>query len=164
MDKATLCPCGSGEAFENCCGPYLNGEKLPPNAEALMRSRYTAYTRNDQAYVSRTWYPGTGLAQGIEAGASSEQLAWLGLEIKSCQAGGVDDNEGTVEFVAHYRVNDEMGQMHEISRFVKEEGAWFYVDGQFVEPPEAVTSIHKTGRNDPCFCGSGKKYKKCCGR
>lgn len=128
-----------------------------------MRSRYTAYTRNDQAYVSRSWYPATRPASIEEADALSDKLTWLGLEVKSCHAGGVDENEGTVEFVAHYRVNGETGKMHEISRFVKEDGAWFYVDGQLDEQAEAVAPTRKTGRNDPCFCGSGKKYKKCCG-
>jgi len=163
MDKMTLCPCGSGGVFENCCGPYLSGKKSAPTAEALMRSRYTAYTRNDQAYLSRTWHPGTRSAQVPDSPESNAQFAWLGLEVKSSHAGGVADIEGTVEFVADYRVNGVPGQMHEISRFVKEAGAWFYVDGQFVEQPEALILSPRIGRNAPCFCGSGKKYKKCCG-
>ena len=128
-----------------------------------MRSRYTAYTRNDQAYVSRSWYPATRPAQADDSVALTEKLTWFGLEVKSCHAGGLDDSDGTVEFVAHYQANGEPGQMHEISRFVKEKGAWFYVDGQFAEQPQAAVISPKVGRNDPCFCGSGKKYKKCCG-
>lgn len=127
-----------------------------------MRSRYTAYTLNDMAYVSRSWHPDTR-PQAQESDASNEPLVWLGLEVKSCHAGGQEDSEGTVEFVARYRVNGAEGKMHEISRFVKEDGAWFYVDGQFVEQADAVASNPRIGRNDPCFCGSGKKYKKCCG-
>lgn len=128
-----------------------------------MRSRYTAYTRNDQAYVSRSWYAATRPEQADETRATAGQLTWLGLEVRSCHAGGVEDSAGTVEFVAHYRADGVPGAMHEVSRFIKENGIWFYVDGQFVAQPEAAVVPAKTGRNDACFCGSGKKYKKCCG-
>jgi SEC-C motif-containing protein len=150
--------------FENCCGRYLSGVQAAPTAEALMRSRYTAFVRKDTAYIDRTWDPATKPpADKGGADESSEAVEWLGLEVKSSRAGGPEDSQGMVEFVARCRVNGVDGQLHEVSRFRKEGDAWFYVEGDFVERGTAARSAPKTGRNDPCPCGSGKKFKKCCG-
>ena len=158
------CPCGSGAEFESCCGRYLSGAQLAPTAEALMRSRYSAFARNDTAYIDRTWDLATkSPADKGGADESSEAVEWLGLEVKATRAGGPEDSQGMVEFVARCRVNGVDGQLHEVSRFRKEGGAWLYVDGEFVEPGTAIRSAPKVGRNDPCPCGSGKKFKKCCG-
>ena len=125
-----------------------------------MRSRYTAYTLHVQAYVLSTWHSTT---RPLLADDSTTKLTWVGLEIKSTHEGGMKDIQGVVEFFAHYEVNGEPGRMHEISRFVKESESWFYLDGKFSEPPQSDALSSKVGRNDPCICGSGKKYKKCCG-
>jgi len=153
----TTCPCNPEKEYDQCCGPYLAGEKIPPTAEALMRSRYTAYTRDDFAYVIRTNHPSTRPSEkDFDDGV---KIDWLGLDILSA-SGGEEDREGGVEFVARYQVNGQKMQQHERSQFVKEEGQWFYLDGEIVKPPPV--RVEKVGRNEPCPCGSGKKYKKCC--
>ena len=127
-----------------------------------MRSRYVAYARSDMDYVERTTH---SKARAEFDRAGSEEWAskseWLGLEVRESQAGGPDDREGTVEFVARYRIGDQSFDHHELSQFEKENGLWFFRDGKTVQSP-FVKSGPKVGRNDPCPCGSGAKYKKCC--
>lgn len=159
------CPCGSGREFDTCCGPYLAGEAQPPTAEALMRARYTAHTRADIDYIQATHDPAT--REDIDREATdrwARRSEWLGLEIRGVEAGGEGDEVGAVEFVAHFREREERRRHHELARFKRDEqGNWVYVDG---EAPEQQTIRHdgpRVGRNDPCPCGSGRKYKKCCG-
>lgn len=149
------CPCGSGDSFVNCCGPCLAGSRPAPTAEALMRSRYTAFVRRDWEYLDCTHAPETW----NHAGEPQEALEWLGLEVLSTEAGGEADAEGKVEFVARYRAGNAEGRLHEISRFVRRNGLWRYLDGTF---PDSAGKTPKPGRNASCPCGSGKKYKKCC--
>jgi len=120
-----------------------------------MRSRYSAYVAGDVDYVRATWHPSTRPAE-----LTLPAVHWLGLEITDRQRGGPDDDQGRVAFVARFR--DENGvetALREDSRFVREDGRWYYVDGRTVP-----VSTAKVGRNDPCPCGSGNKYKRCCGR
>lgn len=133
------CPCG-GPSFPTCCGPYLSGEAVPQTAEALMRSRYTAYTLGDEAYLSATWHPSTRPEAPILN--ENERLQWLGLEVKSAlrlrqRKAEAQPNEDFVEFVARLRVNGRGQRLHELSRFLREPGEgglrWFYVDGEFPE-------------------------------
>lgn len=156
----TKCPCCSGEKFDKCCGPYLAGEKAASTAEALMRSRYTAYTKDDYDYVIRTCHSSTRPTQ--EDFEDDAKINWSGLEIVDTEKGLEDDDEGVVEFIARYSYKGTTLGQHERSRFVKEDGKWFYVGGEFVKRPQAKSE--KVGRNEPCPCGSGKKYKKCCYR
>ncbi|HSH13871.1 MAG TPA: YchJ family metal-binding protein [Desulfurivibrionaceae bacterium] len=154
----TVCPCNPEKEYDQCCGPYLAGEKIPPTAEALMRSRYTAYAKNDYGYVIRTNHPST---RPSEKDFTDEvKIDWQGLDILATEAGGEEDRDGEVEFVARYKVSGRQMQQHERSQFLKEDGQWFYLDGDFVKPPQAHSE--KVGRNEPCPCGSGKKFKKCC--
>ncbi len=158
IDSADPCPCGSGSRFADCCGPYLGGLAEAPTAEALMRSRYSAYVLENGEYLTRTWHPRTRPADlGLDDGTT-----WHGLTVIDTSGGGVDDQEGIVEFTAACRVKNVPGNLHEISEFVREGGRWFYVDG---DPPkkQPVKKAKKVGRNDPCPCGSGRKYKRCCG-
>lgn len=121
---AAACPCGSGAAFPDCCRPYLRGDAGAPTAEALMRSRYTAYVRGDAGYLMRTWHPRT-----CPATLDVEDTEWRGLEVLGTTAGGVEDSFGTVTFVAHYAKGAiSMGSMRETSTFVKEDGRWLYVE------------------------------------
>jgi SEC-C motif-containing protein len=154
----TVCPCNPDNKLEECCGPYLAGDKLPPTAETLMRSRYSAYVVEDYPYILKTCHEKTRPAD--DEFEDARGIKWCGLEIRATEAGGEDDTEGTVEFVAGYRTKDGILGLHEKAEFVKEDGQWFYVDGDIVKPPQA--SSDKIGRNTPCPCGSGKKYKKCC--
>lgn len=159
MDR---CPCGSGRGFEDCCGPILGGAPAP-TAEALMRSRYTAYVRDQVDHIERTH---ASSANEDFDRAATEELAhsvdWLGLDILSTSDGLESDETGTVEFAVRYRQNREMTVHHELSYFGREDGRWVYVDGT-INPKGPPRRVEKVGRNDPCPCGSGKKYKKCCG-
>lgn len=170
----THCPCQAANStisFESCCGPYLSGTRRPPTAEALMRSRYTAYTRVDIDYLRKTLAPES--RHDFDASATrkwAKDSKWKGLEIRRTEKGQASDSEGVVEFVAHYAMAGREFAHREISRFRQEEGQWYFIDGDVVdegqEAPVRETVVRdqpKLGRNDPCHCGSGKKYKKCCG-
>jgi SEC-C motif-containing protein len=141
MPAPATCPCG-GPSFAACCGPYLAGAAIPASAEALMRSRYTAYTQGLEAYLRATWHPSTLPPEPIIA--PDEKIQWLGLEVKSAlrlrqrKANLPESPDAdTVEFVARYRVNGRGHRLHEVSRFVREHGEgesrWFYLDGTFPE-------------------------------
>lgn len=121
----TPCPCGSGQSYAACCGPYLDGTALPDTAEALMRSRYTAYTRRHAAYLKATCHPSTPSPELVLA----ESVKWLGLRILRREAGQTGDSEGQVEFIARYKVGGRAHRLHEVSRFRRFEGRWTYLDG-----------------------------------
>lgn len=121
-----------------------------------MRSRYTAYVLGDDDYLLRTWHPSTRPAS-VDSGVGP---VWTGLQVLASTGGGPDDTQGAVEFMARYRDGTRLGSLHETSRFVREEGAWLYLDGEIHPAAEAGT---KVGRNALCPCGSGRKFKRCCG-
>ncbi len=126
---AAACACGSGMAYAACCGLYLGGNKTAPNAEALMRSRYSAYTQNDEAYLLATWHPSTR-PKSLPLDAS-DKTRWLGLDVKRHQVDADNPDRAVVEFVARFKVGGGRAErLHEISRFVREDGRWFYVDGE----------------------------------
>ena len=158
------CPCGSGRSYDECCRLYISGKAKAPTAEALMRSRYTAYVEHEVDYIINTCVlRGKKDIDPKSTRDWSEQSTWLGLKIISTEKGGPLDTEGTVEFQAQYE-RDGMKEMHhETARFKKENNEWLYDDG-YVEPHTVVRAGPKTGRNESCPCGSGKKYKHCCGR
>ena len=151
------CPCGTELDYDACCGPFHRREAPPPTAEALMRARYSAYVRGLVDYVGETTAPETRADFDPEAAANwASQSEWVGLRIVRTERGGLLDDSGMVEFVAAYRSGGRYVEHRERSEFRKTpEGQWLFVRGA---PPEPV----KAGRNDPCPCGSGKKFKKCC--
>ncbi len=116
--RNTPCPCGSGKNANDCCAPVIKGNTPAQTAETLMRSRYTAYTQHNANYLLKTWHPSTR-PQSIEF---DKQMQWLRLKI-------VHSDDSTVEFIATYRINGKAHKLHEKSRFVEENGQWFYVDG-----------------------------------
>jgi len=122
---AAACPCLSGLPYEECCGPLHAGTGAARTAEALMRSRFSAYARGDLAVVNRTWHPSTRPA-GLELDPT---LRWYRLDVLATTRGGLLDTRGTVEFVAYFRSPDGAGSRHEVSRFVREGGTWLYLDG-----------------------------------
>lgn len=124
--QGAVCPCESGRPYRDCCEPYHQGAAAP-TPEALMRSRYSAYALRLSLYLLATWHPSTRPPPD-EVDLGETRTAWLGLRIvRSGQSG---ENEGIVEFVARYRVGGASAvRLHETSRFVREHGAWFYVDG-----------------------------------
>ncbi|MFE6919408.1 YchJ family protein [Nocardia sp. NPDC057663] len=127
MGEAKPCPCRRGEPFDRCCGPILAGTRPAPTAETLMRSRYTAYVVGDTDYLLRSWHPNTRPAD-LELDPGQR---WLFLEIVGIQRGGPFDDNGTVEFIAHYKLDGVRDAMHELSTFVRVDGAWVYLDGTF---------------------------------
>lgn len=158
------CPCGSGRIYSSCCGMYITGKAKAPTAEALMRSRYSAYAEHEIDYIINTCvHRGKDDIDYKSTRDWSEQSIWLGLKIISTEKGSSADNEGTVEFEAAYEHNGLKDAHHETAKFKKENNEWLYVEGH-VTHRTIVRSSPKTGRNDPCSCGSGKKFKHCCGR
>ncbi len=158
------CPCGSGRSYEDCCGPYISGSKKAPTAEALMRSRYSAYAKHEVDHIVATCVRDGSRDIDVEQTKRwSEKSQWLGLRIVSSEKGGPSDTEGTVEFIASYVMDGLKDEHRERAKFVRKDGDWLYDDGEIV-PTTIVRSTPKVGRNDPCSCGSGKKYKHCCGR
>ena len=156
-----VCPCGSGSNFDACCSPYIEGQPVP-TAEALMRSRYSAYTHDNQAYLFETLAPESREEEELETEqASGSNLKWLGLEIRATSEGCEKDETGIVEFVAKYKIGDKPGIHHERSNFRREEGRWVCIGGE-INPKQEQRIVTKVGRNDLCPCGSGKKFKKCC--
>ncbi|MGR8920293.1 MAG: YchJ family protein [Gammaproteobacteria bacterium] len=124
------CPCGSGKPFAGCCARYLDGADPAPTAEALMRSRYTAYALGRMDYVRETWHPATRPT----ALAADPAVRWIGLRVKRVEAGGEEDAHGVVEFVARSKRGGRASRLAEASRFTRLDGRWVYVDGA-VEPP-----------------------------
>ncbi|MEU1592558.1 YchJ family metal-binding protein [Streptomyces sp. NPDC005708] len=118
------CPCGLPEAYEKCCGRFHAGAAAP-TAEALMRSRYSAFVQRDAGYLLRTWHPRTRPARlDLDPG-----MRWTGLEVLETTDGTAFHSAGTVTFRASYRG----GTLHERSRFERVDGAWAYVDGDFLD-------------------------------
>ncbi len=149
------CPCNPEKEFARCCSPYLAGTAHAATAEELMRSRYSAYVNGDFDYLLATWHPDN--RDATPDFAAQAGIRWQGLEIIDVQAGGPDDTQGMVEFKVRYQDRGRTSFLHEKSKFVKQEGKWFYVSGRIMPCRSA-----RVGRNQPCPCGSGRKYKKCC--
>ncbi|WP_345972224.1 YchJ family protein [Sulfurimonas diazotrophicus] len=147
------CYCGSGKTFEACCAPLIDGIAAAPGAEALMRSRYSAYVVGAGEYLVATTVPQKQVPEDAELiRQHAEATTWLGLEVLASQVQGAD---ATVNFKAFYREGDGPIRVHhEKSTFRRIDGRWYYDEGTLYEA--------SVGRNDPCPCGSGKKYKKCC--
>lgn len=165
INNEESCPCKSGKTLGVCCGPLLRGEKRAETAEALMRARYTAYVVGDVEFLRVSSTKGVQ-AEFDEATtrAWSKAAEWHGLEIISTSQGQQDDREGVVEFRALYSANREFCNHHEVAKFVREDGEWKFEDGELIGETPMTRETPKVGRNDPCPCGSGKKYKKCCGQ
>ncbi len=154
------CPCGSEQEYESCCGIYISGAANAPTPEKLMRSRYTAYTKADFDYLAKTMKdPALSNFDIPSAREWAHKVEWIRLEVI---AASTEQNKGFVEFLAYFYENKKRHAMHELSEFHFENNAWYYVDGK---PPKERPPIKEAlrKRNDSCLCGSGKKYKKCCG-
>jgi len=129
-----------------------------------MRSRYTAYALHIMPYLLSSLHPGQRHDYD-EAGAErwARESRWDGLEILDVSADPADENRGSVEFRARYRRGDERLVHHERAEFRKKDGTWYFFDGKMVGVSQVRRDMPKVSRNDPCPCGSGRKYKKCCG-
>lgn len=152
-----LCGCGSGRPGIQCCAPVIAGQQPAETAEQLMRSRFVAYASGQTDYLLASWHSSTRPAQLQLSG----DIHWRRLQVLSTEPdASADGDSAWVEFKAVYQQQGMVGFMHERSRFVREDGAWRYIDGEpFSSEPVALNRLK---RNEPCFCGSGKKFKKCC--
>jgi SEC-C motif domain protein len=119
------CPCGLDKSYDPCCGALHSGAAAASTAEQLMRSRYSAFAVADEAYLLRTWHPDTRPST-VDF---EPRQRWTGLEILGTTGGGVFHTEGTVEFIARYRVRGRSGELRENSDFVRLDGLWVYVRG-----------------------------------
>ncbi|NJM96693.1 MAG: zinc chelation protein SecC [Phormidesmis sp. RL_2_1] len=160
------CLCRSGRSHSACCGPYLTGEQLAPTAEALMRSRYSAFAQGNIDYLVKTRQVSGASADERRALASTiKNTRWLNLLIITTQKGQATDKTGMVEFVAAYQsigsaiqttLAGQTMQLHERSHFVRAGDRWLYSTGDILPPFQAK-------RSQMCWCGSGKKFKHCHG-
>jgi len=158
----TLCPCNSGQVFDSCCGPIIGGVPAA-TVEVLMRSRYSAFALGDIGYLADTLSKEERAEfDQVEAEKTAKDAKWQGLEVRAVTGGGKDDESGTVEFVARFRLNDQERIHHELAEFAREKGRWV-CSGGTMSPKGPPVRVVKVSRNEPCPCGSGKKYKKCCG-
>ena len=162
------CPCRLRAApltYSQCCAPQLEAGKPAPTAEALMRARYSAYALGKIDFLVDSLAPESRHDFDRKAVAHwSTQSQWLGLDILSTEAGQAGDSEGVVEFVAHFVLDGEERAHRERSRFrfESEDGRWYFV-AEVKRKTAPIVRGDQPGRNDPCPCGSGKKFKKCCG-
>jgi SEC-C motif-containing protein len=157
------CPCGSGAAYADCCEPVISGAQPATTAEQLMRARYSAYVGAKMDFIFETTDPDQ--REGYDHDGTkewAENSEWHGLEIVTALNGGSDDTTGEVEFIARFSEKGVPREHHESARFTRKDGQWFFSDGSMVKAKPA--SVNKVGRNDPCTCGSGFKFKKCCGK
>jgi len=165
MSDTNTCPCGSEIELKTCCLPLIQGTKRPETAEDLLRARYTAFTRNDVDFILSSHHSRTRdevTREEIEDWAKNS--VWLGLKVVQLEAGKKEDTQGTIVFAAHYKEGEKTQEHWEKSFFEKEDGTWKFLDAQGVHTGTYQRAEPKTGRNDPCNCNSGKKFKKCCGK
>lgn len=153
----SLCPCGSSLEYSSCCQPIHTDPRQALKPEQLMRARFSAHVLNMPDFVVATYHPSCNALAEKEAIAQSVDSQWTRLEVVSTESGSNDD-EGFVTFNAYLIEDNQELSLSERSRFLREEQQWYYIDGELSEMPNI-----KVGRNDSCPCGSGKKFKKCCG-
>lgn len=158
------CACGHSRPYPDCCGRFIEGSEAPKTPEELMRSRYTAFTQGNVPYVMKTMTD-TALDDfdPVDFKRWINTVKWTGLTVVEAPPVSEEDFFGSVEFVAGYERSDgETFEIHEKSDFEKIGEEWYYVSGETPKIEPHIREVH-VGRNDPCLCGSGKKYKKCCG-
>lgn len=159
------CPCGSKLEYTECCEPIISHKINAPTAERLMRARYTAYAKTTVDFVISSTLEEKRKECDEKAILNwSKNSKWHMLEIIHTDKGHESDTEGSVEFIAHFTESGIRKNLHEKGLFKKVNGEWFYVDGEIHKSQPFTRSENKISRNDPCTCGSGKKYKKCCGQ
>ena len=151
------CYCCSGKNFSECCQPYLEGKLVPSSPEALMRSRYTAYSIADIFYIQKTMHGRAAIGfKADETRFWAKRVKWIKLEVRQVEFENPD--KGFVEFLASMIEGSYLSIMHEKSEFIREHGQWYYVDGmQFPRTKQLIS------RNLPCPCGSQRKFKNCHG-
>lgn len=164
MENSKNCPCGQPKTLGECCGRFITDGEAPATAEELMRSRYTAFALHEVDYIVQTHHPDTrGEVNRDEIKRWSEGARWLGLEILRTEDGQPGEDQGWVEFIARFAEKGETKTHHELSFFQRHQGRWSFHSAHPPKQTPTQRAQPKVGRNEPCPCGSGKKYKKCCG-
>ncbi len=156
------CPCASGRDYSVCCEPIITGRQRAETAEQLMRARYSAHVKVEIDFLYDSTHPDHREGydhKGTRVWAENSQ--WHGLEILETAQGGPEDQQGEVEFTVRFRDKEGLRTHHERGQFERKQGCWLFTEGVMVKPKPLTAN--KIGRNDPCPCGSGLKYKKCCG-
>jgi SEC-C motif domain protein len=153
------CPCGSGRALADCCGPILEGSRPAATAEELMRARFTAHVVHDFAFLHRTYRPTAH--QPFVPVVEKQAVQWTRLVVHSHALASTPDL-AYVEFSAYGTQDGAEHILQEKAEFSRRDGSWIYTRPLREGPAPFRQSAPKPGRNDPCFCGSGKKYKHCC--
>ncbi len=125
-----------------------------------MRSRFCAFASNNKTYLLKTW---DSSSRPEQLDLDKDSSVWTHLEIVDSKKGGAKDSKGIVEFKAYFLLDGKEHVMHEFSRFTKSKGCWHYLDGK-VKAISGIGQQLSQGKNAPCSCGSGKKYKRCCGK
>jgi SEC-C motif-containing protein len=159
-DSGCDCPCGSSKPMADCCGPILAGKRSAATAEELMRARFTAHVRHDFAFLQRTYRP-TAHEPYVPGAEGPPSTRWIRLAVHSHAAGRTPDL-AYVDFSAYGLENGAEVVLHENAEFVRENGEWMYTRALREGPAPFRKAAAEPGRNDPCPCGSGKKYKQCC--
>ncbi|WP_277205984.1 YchJ family metal-binding protein [Vibrio misgurnus] len=154
------CYCGNTPSYALCCQPIHHDPLQAKTPEQLMRARFSAHMLQDIDFVIKTYHPSCHAEDERQAISESVHSHWQRLEVLAAEPGTTSE-EGFVQFRAYFEQQGKKQCLAERSRFVRENGAWYYIDGEFIDGEFAATP--KQGRNDPCACGSGKKFKKCCG-
>ncbi|MGA1202069.1 MAG: YchJ family protein [Planctomycetota bacterium] len=165
VDPNQPCPCGAGRTYGECCQPYHARDRWPESPELLMRSRYSAFSAGEVSFLVDSLDSSKRTeADERELGEWARNSDWLGLEILETHGGGPTESDGTVEFDARYRVKEagEEVRHRELASFKKRDGVWYFLDGKVRGGEPIQNEAPKVGRNDPCPCGSGRKFKKCC--
>ncbi|ARD46347.1 YchJ family protein [Colwellia sp. PAMC 21821] len=159
-----LCPCGSEQAYNQCCQPFIMASKAVNTPEQLMRSRYSAYANKQATYIYLTYAKSSQVEQSVEDIAQwAAQTTWLKLIIHSAsdhKKNLANNEHAQVEFSAFYQLNGKIWLMREKSNFAIEDGKWRYLDGDVSDSK----AYNKPKRNEFCFCGSHKKFKQCCAK
>jgi SEC-C motif-containing protein len=155
------CPCGLDKNYPECCGAFIDGGQSPSTPEQLMRSRYTAYTQANVDYIASSMKPpASNNFNPTSTREFAERAQWKKLDVLETST---YETKGFVEFFAHFMMNDKKHIIHEKSEFHLLDGKWYYVDG--IDPKRQLPiSTMRVTRNEPCLCGSGQKYKRCCGQ
>jgi SEC-C motif-containing protein len=162
-NQMSACHCGSGAEYTSCCEPVISGKRQAATAEALLRARYSAFNRADIKFIENshsTKTRGQVDFAGIEQWARDAE--WKKLEVIRVERGQAGDADGEIEFKAHYRLHNKDCVLHEVGEFAYKQRQWWYMDSKLPEMKQYVRETPKIGRNDPCACGSGRKFKKCC--
>ncbi len=164
ITASQTCPCTSGKKFGECCSPVLEGRQAARTAEELLRARYSSFVVGNIDFILSSHHSET--RSEVDRGEIEEwsrKSTWKGLEILQKEAGEASDPSAVIVFHAKYATDGEDQNHYERAVFEKENGEWKFHDAQPLRTGPYQREEPKVGRNDPCTCGSGKKYKKCHG-